>query len=85
MAPSTLLNSLQAATALAAGLTVYMAWLALCGLAPMVFDTRVEAYYWLWIFCQPIQWALDILVVLERHPGLVMLGCWGISVKLRRR
>jgi hypothetical protein len=63
----------------------YIVFLAIFELAPEVLDTGSLAYYWVWIYCQPIVWVLDILVVrelcrviLEKHPGLVTLGRWGM-------
>jgi hypothetical protein len=63
----------------------YMAFIAIYDLAPVVMDTRRLKYFWIWISCQPIVWTLDILVVhelcrviLEKHPGLVTLGRWGM-------
>lgn len=61
----------------------YMAFLALYALCPVVWDTRGRAYFWTWIFAQPMLWLLDILVVrelcrvvLERYRGLLTLGRW---------
>ena len=66
-------------------LFAYMIFVAIYSLAPVAMDTRRPAYFWVWTMCQPIQWGLDILVVrelcsviLEKHPGLVTLGRWGM-------
>jgi hypothetical protein len=66
-------------------LFAYMVFAAIYSLAPLVLDTRGPTYFWVWIWFQPVQWLLDILVVrelcrviLERHPGLVTLGRWGM-------
>ena len=66
-------------------LFAYMAFVAIYQLAPSVMDTRGRVYFWTWATGQPLQWALDILVVrelcrviLEKHPGLVTLGRWGM-------
>jgi hypothetical protein len=63
----------------------YMAFVAVFDLTPELLDTRRLTYFWTWIYCQPIQWVLDILlvqelcrVVLEKHPGLVTLGRWAM-------
>jgi len=60
-----------------------MVFTAIYSLAPEVLNTRHMTYFWLWIYAQPLQWLLDILVVqelchvvLERHPGLFTLGRW---------
>ena len=65
----------------------YMIFVAVYGIPPLVMDTRRRAYFWTWACCQPIQWGLDILmvnelcrVILEKHPGLVTLGRWGMYV-----
>ena len=42
-----------------------MAFVATYQLAPSVMDTRGKVYFWTWVACQPMQWALDILVVRE--------------------
>ena len=63
----------------------YMVFSAVYSLSPIVWDTRGRLYFWTWIYCQPVEWAFDILVVrelcrliLEKHPGLVTLGRWGM-------
>jgi len=63
----------------------YMMFIAIYDLTPILVDTTKTTYFWIWIWCQPIQWILDILVVhelcrviLEKHPGLVTLGRWGM-------
>jgi hypothetical protein len=66
-------------------LFTYMVFVAIYQFAPSVMDLRGKMYFWTWVVCQPVQWALDILVVrelcrvvLEKHPGLVTLGRWGM-------
>ena len=63
----------------------FMTVMAIFELTPEILDNRHLAYFWIWVGFQPIQWALDILVVrelcrliLEKHPGLVTLGRWGM-------
>jgi hypothetical protein len=104
MVLSLLSSVLQAAVAVAGGLTAfrlvqtglyrrypilfcYMAFTAVYDIAPALLDTRRATYFWIWIWCQPVVWMLDILVVgelcrviLEKHPGLVTLGRWGLYV-----
>ena len=65
----------------------YMAFVAVYDFTPLLLDTTRVTYFWVWIWCQPVQWMLDILVVgelcrviLEKHPGLVTLGRWGMYV-----
>jgi hypothetical protein len=65
----------------------YMAFTATFDMAPVLINTQKLTYFWIWIYCQPIQWLLDILVVhelcrviLEKHPGLVTLGRWGMYI-----
>jgi hypothetical protein len=67
----------------------YMTFTGLYSFVPVLVDTRKLAYFWTWIVFQPIQWGLDILVVrelcrviLEKHPGLVTLGRWGMYAGL---
>jgi hypothetical protein len=64
-------------------LFTYMAFVALYGIAPDILDTRGSRYFWTWVFCEPVQWTLDILVVrelcrviLEKYPGLATMGRW---------
>jgi len=61
----------------------FMAFLAIYAPFPVILDTRGKVYFWTWIFAQPLEWMLEILlvrelcrVVLERHRGLVTLGRW---------
>jgi hypothetical protein len=63
----------------------YMVFSAVYSLTPIVVNTNGALYFWIWIYGQPIEWALDVLVVhelcrviLEKHPGLVTLGRWGM-------
>jgi len=64
-----------------------MVFTAVFDLVPVMIDTRHPTYFWIWIYSEPIQWLLDILVVhelcsviLEKHPGLVTLGRWGMYI-----
>lgn len=61
----------------------YLAFVALYSLSPVLLDGKSPTYFWIWIYAQPIQWLIEILlvrelchIVLERHPGLVTLGRW---------
>lgn len=63
----------------------YMTFVSAFDLLPLVLNIGSLTYFWVWTYCDPIQWVLDILVVrelcrviLEKHPGLVTLGRWGM-------
>jgi hypothetical protein len=63
----------------------FMTFTAIYELSPEVLNVAHAAYFWVWVYSQPITWVLDILVVrelcrviLEKHPGLVTLGRWGM-------
>jgi hypothetical protein len=67
----------------------YMTFAAAYSVVPVLVDTRRVTYFWIWIVSEPIQWGLDILVVrelcqvvLEKYPGLVTLGRWGMYTGL---
>jgi hypothetical protein len=63
----------------------YMIFMTIFEFIPQVLNTRHLTYYWIWVCLEPILWALDILVVrelcrvvLEKYPGLVTIGRWGM-------
>jgi hypothetical protein len=65
----------------------YMIFMAIFQITPEVLNTRHLVYYWVWVCFEPITWTLDILVVrelcrviLEKHPGLVTIGRWGMYI-----
>jgi hypothetical protein len=66
-------------------LSSYLFFLVPFSAWPLCLDSRSAAYYWTWIYSEPLNWIFQILVVrelcglvLERYRGLCTLGRWGM-------
>jgi len=66
-------------------LFMYLIYLVPGGVWPLLLSPRSHAYFWFWIYTEPINWLFDILVVrelcglvLERYRGLCSLGRWAM-------